>query len=184
MVQNRDDLYSEIILLLLREENHIRGIAKTLKKSHSTILRRLNELVKENILDYKRKGKNKVFFIKKNLKTKNYIFNAERHKLIKLLRKYPELNIIIDDVLKKTNEKLVILFGSYAKFRAKKNSDIDIYVDTKNRKVKKEIESVNSKINVKVGSFNTKSELIKEIIKNHIVLRDIEEFYEKTKFFE
>lgn len=184
MVQNRDSLYSEIILLLLKEESHVRGIATALKESHSTVLRRLNELVKGNILDYKMKGKNKVFFIKKNLQAKNYVFNTERYKLIKLLRKYPKLNIIIDDVLKKTDERLVILFGSYAKFRAKNDSDIDVYVDTKNRKVKKEIESVNSKIKVKIGSFDIRSELIKEIIRNHIILRGIEEFYEKTKFFE
>ncbi len=184
MVQNRDNLELEIILLLLKEENHLRGIARSLGESHSTVLRRLNKLVKENVLDYKRKGKNKVFFIKNNLQAKNYVFNAERYKLIKLLRKYPELSIIVEDVLKKTSEKLIILFGSYAKFKAKKDSDIDIYIETKNRKVKEEIGFVNSKIRIKIGDFDIDSELIKEIIKNHIMLKGIEEFYEKTKFFE
>ena len=183
MVQNRNNLDLEIILILLKEENHLRGIAKSLGESHSTILRKVNKLVTENVLDYKRKGKNKVFSIKKNLQAKNYTFNAERYKLIKLLKKYPELNIIIEEILKKSNEKLVILFGSYAKFRAKKDSDIDIYVETRNRKVKEEIEAINSRIKVKIGNFDTNSELIKEIIKNHIILKGIEKFYEKTKFF-
>jgi predicted nucleotidyltransferase len=183
MVQNRDNLDLEIILVLLKKESHLREIAKALSKPHSTILRRVNQLVKENVLDYRIEGKNKVFFIKKNLVAKNYVFNAERYKLIKLLKRYPELSIIIDDILKKT-DRLTVLFGSYAKFKAKKDSDIDIYVETKSKKVKEEIESVNSRIRVKIGEFNLNSELIKEIIKNHVILKGIEEFYEKTRFFE
>ena len=184
MVQNRDNMDLEIILLLVRDESHLRGIAKQLKESHSTILRKLNKLVKENILDYKIEGKNKVFYIKKNLQAKNYIFNAERYKLIKLLKKYPELNIIINDILEKTKEKLIVLFGSYAKFTAKKDSDIDIFVETRSRKTKEAIEATHSKIRVKIGDFDIDSQLIKEIIKNHIILRGVEEFYEKPQFFE
>ncbi len=187
MVQNWYNLDFEIILLLLKGENHLRGIAKQLNGSHSTVLRKSNKLVKENVLDYKREGKNKVFSVKKNLQAKNYIFNAERYKLIKLLKNYPELSVIIEDALRAVEEKLVkivILFGSYAKFTAKKDSDIDVYVETRSRKVKESAEAVHSKIKVKIGDFDPDSQLIKEIIKNHIILRGVEEFYEKTKFFE
>jgi len=104
--------------------------------------------------------------------------------MIKLLKTYSELNVIIDDLLKKSDEKLVVLFGSYAKFIANKESDIDIYVETRGRKLKEKLESANSKIKVKIGSFDLESNLIKEIIKNHIILKGVEEFYEKTKFFE
>lgn len=183
MVQNRDNLDSEIFLLLLRGESHLRNIARMLKASHSTVLRKLNILLKNNVLDYKVEGKNKIFFIKNNLQAKNYIFNAERYKLIKLLKKYPHLNIIIDDIIKKTRGKIVILFGSYAKFIAKKDSDIDIYIDTNDEKIKREVESINSKIKVKIGSFDESSLLIKEIIKNHINLKGVEDFYEKAKLF-
>ena len=136
------------------------------------------------MLDYKKEGKNKVFFIRKNLQAKNYVFNAERYKMIKLLKTYSELNVIIDDLLKKSDEKLVVLFGSYAKFIANKESDIDIYAETRGRKLKEKLESANSKIKVKIGSFDLESTLIKEIVKNHIILKGVEEFYEKTKFFE
>ena len=184
MVQNKDNLDSEIILLLLRGENHLRNVARTMKVPHSTILRKLNKLVNENVLDYRKEGKNKVFFIKKNLQAKNYVFNAERYKLIKLLRKYPELGIIIEDILKKTNEEMIILFGSYAKFMSKEDSDIDIYVETRSKKVKEKMEFINSKIKVKIGNFDMGSLLIKEMIKNHVILKGAEAFYEKTKFFE
>ena len=183
MVQNKNNLDLEIILLLLKGENHLRGIARQMGESHSTILRKLDKLVKENVLDYKIEGKNKVFSIKNNLQAKNYVFNAERYKLIKLLKKYPEFNIIIEDVLKGIEEKLVVLFGSYAKFTAKKDSDIDVYVETRSIKVKEKTETIHSKLKVKIGDFNIDSQLIKEIIKNHVILRNVEEFYEKTKFF-
>src|SRR3989344_6499936 len=111
MVQNKDNVNSEIILLLLKGENHLRCIAKQLNESHSTVLRKLDNLVKENVLDYKKEGKNKVFFIRKNLQAKSYVFNAERYKMIKLLKTYPETGIIIDEILKKNDEKLVVLFG-------------------------------------------------------------------------
>ena len=67
MVQNKTNLKLEVILVLLKANAHIRGIARTLNESHSTILRKINELLKENVLDYNKEGKNKVFFIKNNL---------------------------------------------------------------------------------------------------------------------
>jgi predicted nucleotidyltransferase len=192
MVQNRDNtenaenerLEFEIILVLLREKNHLRDIARILKASHSTIMRKINVLVKENILDYKTEGKNKIFSIKNNLQAKNYVFNAERYKFIKLLKEYPKLNIILEDVLKVSEERLIILFGSYAKFIAKEDSDIDIYIETNDKKSKEKIGSINSKINIKIGTFDRNDLLIKEIIKNHVILKGVEEFYEKIKFFE
>ncbi len=184
MVHNIDNMDFEIILTLIQERSHVRGIAKTLGESHSTVQRRLNRLAKENVLDYKREGRNKIFLIKKNLQAKNYVFNAERYKLIKLIRAYPELSIIIEDLLKATNERLIILFGSYAKFKAKKGSDIDIYIETTDKRVKEKAEGINSEIRVKIGIFETQDLLIKEIIKNHVLLRGVEEFYEKTGFFE
>ena len=179
MVQKRNNVELDVIELLLRSDNHVRGIAKKLEESHSTILRKLNNLKKENVIDFRREGKNKIFFLKKNLVSKTYILQAELYKLTKLLRHNSELNVIFEEVLQKTDEKLIVLFGSYAKGLAKKDSDIDIYIETKSRNVKKSVEDIYSKINVKIGTFDIKSPLIKEIIKDHVILRGIEVFYDK-----
>lgn len=179
MVQKRDNIELDIIEVLIRSQNHIRGIAKKLNESHSTILRKLNMLQKANVIDSKREGRNKIFFLKKNIISRSYIYKAEINKLIKIIKKHPKLGVIFEEILKKTKEKTIILFGSYAKGIEKENSDIDIYVNTKNRNTKKIIEDINSKINVKIGIFNTKSLLIKEIIKDHIIIRGVEELYEK-----
>jgi predicted nucleotidyltransferase len=184
MVQKVDSMDFEIMLALLRGGSHLRGVAKQLDASHSTVSRVLGKLYKENIIDFKQEGKNKVFFIRKNIQARNYVLIAERYKLIKLLKQYPEFSIIMDNILRACGEKLIVLFGSYSKGLAKKDSDIDIYVETENRKIKDKIESLHSKIKVKLGRFNTDSQLIKEIIKNHVILKGEEEFYEKTRFFD
>lgn len=184
MAQIRDSLESEIILALLGGENHLRGIASGINVPRMSTSRILDKLVGENVLDFKKEGRNKVFFIRKTLQAKNYVFNAERHKLIKLLKKHPELGVIIEDILKNCGEPLVVLFGSYAKGTAKKDSDIDIYIGAKNRKTKEKIEALHSKIKVKLGDFDLNDYLIKEIVKNHIILKGVEDFYERTGFFE
>mgnify|MGYP006293556813 CR=1 FL=1 len=178
MVQNRDNLKSAIINILLQEELHVRSIAKKLRAPHATISRKLQELKDEHVVDAKEEGKNKIYFLKTNLLAKNAILQAELQKLSNIMQEHPELEIIFEEILEKTKEKLIILFGSYAKGLAKKESDIDIYIETKQRTVKKTIEEIHSKINVKIGSFDTNTPLIKEIIKNHIIIRGQEQFYD------
>ena len=183
MVHNKNNLELEIILVLLKNRAYLREIARTLNESHSTILRKINELLKENVLDYKKEGKNKIFFIKNNLKAKNYVYSAEIHKLNKLLKKHPELSIIFEDIKKNFQKEMIVLFGSYAKGNQKQDSDIDIYLETNNNKLKDKIKEINSKLSIKIGKFDTKSLLIKEIIKNHIIIRGLEDFYERIDFF-
>lgn len=184
MVQNKTNTDMEIMLVLIRSKSHIREIARKISESHSKVMRRANELVKENVLDYSRDGRNKVFSIKNNLQARNYVYSAERYKLTKLLRRYPELGIVLDDVLRNASGKMIVLFGSYAKLSASPKSDIDIYIETEDNRLKRSVEGINSRISVKIGSFDTGSPLIREIIKNHVILSGIDEFYEKSGFFE
>ncbi len=183
MAQNKNNLESEIILVLLKNKTHLREIARILNESHSTVLRKIKELEKENVIDYKREGRNKIFYIKNNLKSKNYIYSAEIHKLNKLLKKHPELSIIFEDIKKNFPRKMIILFGSYAKGIPKPDSDIDIYLETNDNKIKSKIKEISSKLSIKIGKFDTKSLLIREIIKNHIIIRGLEDFYERVDFF-
>lgn len=181
---NTRNIEFEIILALIKGQSHVREIARAIGEPHPTIIRKLKFLMHENAIDYRQEGKNKVFFIKKTLQGKHYVFSAEKYKVLKLLRKYPKLGIILEDILKMTNERLVILFGSYAKFSAKEDSDIDIYIETQDQKIRHKIKELYSKVNIKTGVFDTSSLLIKEIIKNHVIIKGIEEFYERSKFFE
>ncbi|MBU0459752.1 MAG: nucleotidyltransferase domain-containing protein [Nanoarchaeota archaeon] len=175
---------SKLILELVRGELHGRALVKLIRIPQATVQRKLIQLEKENVLDAKIEGRNKVYFIKKGFSAKKYIFNAENDKFLELIDRYPFLEPIIEDVLKKCSGEMIILFGSYAKFTSTSKSDIDLYVETNNRKMKADLENIHSKLNVKMGLFNPNDLLIREIIKNHVVIRGEEEFYEKIKFFE
>ena len=173
-----------IVECLLRSENHIRGLAKALNTNQTTIARKVMELYEDNIVDFKQEGKNKIVFLRKTLEAKQYTYHVETQKLLETLKKYPLLRTIIERIKKDDRISLAILFGSYAKGNAKKESDIDIYVDTSERRLKEDVEAINSKISVKIGKYDKESLLIKEIERNHVIIKGMETFYEKNKFFD
>ena len=174
----------EVMLALLKyKELHVRGIAKTISQPHANVSRIMKKLLNKNIVDFKFEGKNKVFRLKKGIETLNYIYLAEHFKLLKLFEKYQFLSVIIESIISKTNEKLIIVFGSFAKFSANKASDIDIFIETANKKVKAEIENINSRLSVKIGRFDRNSLLIKEMMKDHVIVKGVEYYYENTEKF-
>lgn len=183
MAQKRDNLALEIILNLLREESHGRALSEKLGASHASVQRALIDLAKKNVLDFKYEGKNKVYFLKRNMIARRHIYLAEHFKFVRLIERYPLLEPIVEEIVKKCTCPLILLFGSYAKFNAKKDSDIDIYIETESRSMKKEIECINSRLKLKIGAFDLNSLLIKEIMKNHVIIRGIELYYEKIRFF-
>jgi len=63
---SQNDYKIKIAESLQKKENHIRGLAKELNTNQTTIARKINELFKENVVDYKKEGRNKVYFLKKN----------------------------------------------------------------------------------------------------------------------
>src|SRR3989344_3414280 len=178
------DYKLEIVNELLKNENHVRGIAKILKTNHMNIARKISLLAKENVVDYKEEGKNKKYFLKKTLEAKNYVFFAENYKLNQILKIHTSMRKIIEKIKSDNRINLAILFGSYAKGIAKEDSDIDIYIETSDQKLKKDLSLIDTRLSIKLGKYNKSSQLIKEIEKNHIILKGIETYYEKNKFFE
>ena len=180
---SQKDYKVEIVMQLLKQVNHIRGLAKELKTNQMMILRKIKELENGNIVDYRTEGRNKVYFLKKTLEAQEYVFISEHHRLIQSLEKYPLLRNIALKIKSNTKIKLAVLFGSYAKGLAHKDSDIDIFIETANKELKKEIEQLNTKASVKIGEYDPENLLIKEIEKSHIILKGVEHYYEKSKFF-
>lgn len=175
----------EIVLALLRhKEVHVRAMAKIVNQPHANISRAMKKLLKKNIVNFKFEGKNKIFRLKKGIESLNYVYMAEHFKLLKLFEKYPSLSVITESILSKTDEKLILIFGSFAKFSAKKDSDIDIFIETTKRKVKTKVGNINSRLSVKIGRFDKNNLLIKEIIKNHVIVRGVGYYYEKNKIFD
>ena len=183
MTQIKINYEFEVLLSLLKKEMHGRELAKALETSLTRIQAILNGLSRHNILDYKVEGKNHIYFIKKNLIAKAFILNAENYKLAKLLCKYSFLEPLFKEIAQKYSGKMIILFGSYAKFIPKEESDIDLYLDSSDKKVKEAVSHISERISVKIGEFSKEDLLIQEIIKNHVIIRGGEIFYEKLGFF-
>jgi len=180
---SQKDYKLQIVETLTKSNSHIRKLAKTLKTNQTTISRKVKELEKENIIDFNFEGKNKVYFLKKTLEAKEYIYLTEHYKLLELLKKHPNLRIIIQKIKANKNIKLALFFGSYVKGTAHKQSDIDVYIETTERKIKKDIGLLNSKLSVKIGKFNKENILIKEIETDHVIIKGVESYYEKSGFF-
>ena len=60
----------QLVITLAKKENHARELARILNSNQTTLVRKLNELSSENIVDFKKEGKNKVFFLKKTLEAR------------------------------------------------------------------------------------------------------------------
>ncbi len=171
----------EIVGALLRQPMHIRELARYLGTSQTTIARKIRWLKKENVIDTALIGKNKLASLKKTAEARIYAYLWEHYNLLRILKKYPELRRIIDAASK--FDVLIILFGSYAKGLARRDSDIDLFIETKNTNIKEKIEALDSRLRIKLGKFGGGSPLIKEIEKNHAIINKVEPYYEKTGIF-
>jgi len=180
MFHVEQNVANEIVALLLQADLHPRGIAEKLTTNHMTISRKLRELVKDNVVDYRVEGKNNVYFLKKTLEGRNAAMIAEIYKQTQVISRYPVLRGIFRSVQELPEIHLAVLFGSYAKGLVIKGSDIDIYLETDTTSIKKQLEQKNSSLSVKIGKFDTNSILIREIIKNHVIIRGVEVFIDKT----
>ena len=169
----------EIVNILLDGKNHIRGIAAELKINHMLVSRKVNELAQSNVVNFTWNGKNKSYFLKKTAEARAYVFMAENYKLVRILVKNPGLRNIIEKLQKDKRLDMAILFGSYAKELETKNSDIDLYIETKDKDMRKELQLLDSRLSIKIGRYDRQNLLIKEIEKNHVIIKGIEIFYEK-----
>jgi len=163
------------------KEIYGRQIATKLKMNQKTVANILNRLEKEGILKYSSEGKNKYYSLNKlNPKTKEII------KILEIARKniFIEKNNRIKEIfysLEKRTLGVLIIFGSYANGTNTKDSDLDVFV-VGNMEDKEDLEEMHRiRINVIKSSrekFNKEDVFIKEVIKNHIILKGVEEFIE------
>lgn len=192
MYQKRNN---ELDIIILYTGNYtarfyLRQISKLTKIPLKTCQNALASLERQRILRGKTEGKNKYFNLNlDNIQTKSCLLKAEIQKIDNFLEKYPEFKTFLKSV--NTNSVLII-FGSFAKLKADKKSDLDLFIVSEKEQtlpfhlLPYEIHQ-NS---LTEGSFKKalieKEALIKEIEENHIILNNpssyvnmIWEFYAK-----
>jgi len=156
-------------------------LAKKTKIPQQTASRYLNKLVELNLINYIKEGKNKLFYFDLERQTTKTMLNLiENKKSLQFQSKEKEIAVIIEELLK--NCESLIVFGSYASGNSKKESDLDIVIVGKNKRV--EVEKIKQnqviKINEHYVSYNefnkilqSRNPLALEIMKNHILFGDV-----------
>jgi predicted nucleotidyltransferase len=177
------NISSEILLLLVQEELHVRGLAGRLGTNHTTVLRRLQKLVKENAIDKRTEGKNTVYFVKKTIEGRNRVMMAEYCRLSRLLKRYPYLRAPVKTLMAHREIPLALVFGSHAKGTATERSDIDVFLETKEKTLKQELEKKYPRLSVKIGDFDPASPLVREMMKGHVIVKGVERYYDATGFW-
>ena len=156
-------------------------IAKKKNLNQKTTASFLKKLEKETILRSKTEGKNKLYFLNLDNKeiVKNFITAIEHLRTIRFYKN----NILIKEIAEKTQKHIkgtAIIFGSYAKGIEKKDSDLDILIIGKCNE--KEIYKISKiykiEINLKIYPKLELDILTKEVIKNHIIIKNAEQFIE------
>ena len=169
----------EVIMLYTgnyKAEFYLRQIANLSKLPLKTCQNVLANLEKEKVLKSKIDGKNKYFSLNlDNIQTKSYLLQAEVNRLSGFLNHYPRFNTFLKSV--HTTIPLII-FGSFAKMKVDKNSDLDLLILAKEeQKLSFHLLPYKvHKISLSEESFkkalNEKEILIKEIEENHVILNN------------
>lgn len=163
-------------------EYHIREAQKLLMISPRTAQLILNDLEKKAVLESKMRGKAKVYRIKGGCASRDYLMLTEQYKRIAFLAS----DMMAREVLEKAAPSIkgiALVFGSYAKGKAKEGSDLDIFVigSCKRDETRKVSDLYGMEINVKTYPMKVfKREmgtdiLIREVLADHIVISGLEE---------
>lgn len=184
----------EIIALYLsdyRTRLHVRGISRLLNANHRTVSLALKRLEDKAIMKHESVGKSKQYFLNlDNLTAKEYLKNAESLNTIKILEKHFIIKKLLTELASEIKNAPLILFGSYANWKEKKGSDIDLLVirygsEKEMKRMISKIEEFSSRHNIvmqiqktTLKQFETgireKDNLVVEIIRNHVVLNNTE----------
>jgi len=188
MVENINNIKLDIISLFRNNylnQFHIRLMAKLIGKSHVSLLPHLKEFEKDKMLISKEVGKSKVYSLNlNNNQVREFLSFAEKKKSLELLNKEIFIKKIYEEFINLDLNGSLILFGSYASKTHTEESDIDLLYlsnlkESEGKKIKelgkiykRDIHLVSMNIKQFREQLSKQGALIKEIINNHIILRN------------
>lgn len=170
----------------------INGISKELGDFYSQVHRTVNRMTENNVIMQKRIGKSNVCSL--NVDSEEalallLLYEIEKRK--ELFKENKQLGLVLDDFIKTMKSKhksieSIVLFGSNAKGTATEDSDIDVLVMSKAAlSIEKDVKEIHAKygkvinpVIMPVQDFVKQQEkaVIKEVIKDHIVLYGTEHY--------
>jgi predicted nucleotidyltransferase len=128
LFKNNAYMIMELFIEHPTKEFSLRGVARTLKLSHATVIPYINDLVKLGILNKKNETLYPTYYA--NIENENYKW-YKRNYIIFKIRESGLIEYIYDNTLASS----IVLFGSSAKGNYTENSDIDIFVEAKEQEL-------------------------------------------------
>lgn len=136
----------------------------------------VKSLEKSRIVKSSVRGKNKYFSLNRdNVQTKLYLLQAEIYRTLLFLKRYQPFKTFLKEV---STQIPIVIFGSFAKFAAEENSDVDLLIISEHEE-KLPFHLLPYKIHeirLSGDSFKKVLEkqetLIKEIEENHVILNN------------
>lgn len=181
MIHNKYFYILEQFLGDYNKEVHGRGLINKVNLSQKAIALTLEELENQGILKSQKKGNMKHFRLNLlNTEIKAMLQITELTKKINFFLKHRKLANIFNE-----DNRIVGVFGSYAKGTQKEDSDIDIFIIGKKRKGEYENKGnlLGLKISIKYLSekefgllLRKKNALLKEMLENHVLIFGAEKF--------
>ena len=163
------------------QEIYGRELIGKVSMSQKGIALALKELEEQSILKSKKRGSMKFYSLNLNYPhVKEIISITETMKKIEFLSKNRKIAHIFKD-----DSRIVGIFGSYAKKTHNPKSDVDVFIVGKKQKQDYDTKGKAFDFNISIKYFtqeefkhllNEKNNLLKEIVKNHIIVFGIEEF--------
>ena len=182
---------NKIISLFIEEKNPktIREISKMIKSDYKITHTAAQRLLEKGILLSTRIGKSSLCELN-NLYYGIEIYEAENKRRESLLRNR-DLKQLHNEIMNKVKSGFFIflIFGSYAKGKHTKSSDIDILFVSNERGFEEIISNIISLLPIKIHALvfteeefvrmkdSKKSNVIKEVIENNVILHGIENYY-------
>src|SRR3989344_2230930 len=154
-------------------------VSKQLRIGYRPAYNHMIEMGKESILNIEKIGNSKQCKLNlENPKTKHLLESLDLTRKEEVYKENPRIKLIIEDIISKLTEKFmseihsIILFGSYAKGIARKQSDIDLLFvvnDLKNKSLRESIDrecaSYQYSHNFKINPLIVNIEELKKMLK-------------------
>ena len=159
-----------------KRQFYLREISRLAKIPLKTTQTHVYDLERAKILKSAIVGKNKYFRLNlDSIQAKLYILQAEIHRTLLFMEKYPLFKIFLNEVKMDTP---LIVFGSFAEFKADKDSDVDLLMISKEKQnlpfylLAYKIHEIKLSESSFIKSLEKQEALIKEIEENHIILNN------------
>ena len=159
---------------------YLREISKLAEISLKATQNAVAALEEKRVLKSVVEGKNKYLFLNlENIQTKFLLLQAELYKTAKFVDKYPIFKTFIKEL---GHENTLIAFGSFARFSAGKDSDLDLLVISEKESklpfhlLPYKIHEIRMKHSSFLKAFEKKENLVKEVEENHILFNNISFF--------